>query len=126
VSVDGPETPGSPARPGPKPPAGDDESTPAVTVPVTIGGMPKVGKRLTVKPGSGWAGEAPHRFRYQWQSCSTVKGKLRCGNLKGKTARTLVVSRSYVGKRLRVLTTARSADGRTQRRTSRTTGAVRR
>jgi uncharacterized repeat protein (TIGR01451 family) len=128
VSVVGPETPTSPKRPGPNPPAGDDqdESSVVKVVPVSIGGSARVGKRLAARPGSGWAGKAPHRFRYQWQSCATVKGKLRCGSLKGKTGRTIVVSRAYVGKRLRVLTTGVSADGKTQRRTSRTTGAVRR
>jgi hypothetical protein len=127
VAVVGPETPTSPRRPTPNPPAGDeDEPTVVTVVPVSIGGSARVGKRLTARLGSGWAGKAPHHFRYQWQSCATVKGKLRCASLKGKTGRTMVVSRAYVGKRLRVLATGVSADGKTQRRTSRTTGAVRR
>jgi hypothetical protein len=46
--------------------------------------------------------------------------------MKGKTGRSFVVKRAYVGKRLRVLATAVSADGKSQRRVSRVTGAVRR
>jgi subtilisin family serine protease len=122
VTVAGSETS---APPAPNPSAGDDGDE-AKIVPVSIGGTARVGKRLTVRPGSGWAGEGPHRFRYQWQSCAPVNGKLRCGSLKGKTARILVVTRSYVGKRMRVLTTGIAADGTTQRRSSRTTTAVRR
>jgi subtilisin family serine protease len=135
VTVPGPETPGLPPRPVPDSPSSDDTTTTdedaaksePTPKPLSIGGPAKVGKRLTANPGTAWKGESePLGFKYQWQTCATVKGKLRCANLRGKTAKTLVVSKTFVGKRLRVLATAVFDGGKRQRRASRLTAAVRR
>jgi uncharacterized repeat protein (TIGR01451 family) len=127
VTVPAPETSTLPPPPGPDPALPPDGGTEtAKPAPLTIGGPAKVGKRLTARPGTGWAGSEPLRLRYQWQTCATVKGKLRCTNLRGKTTSTLVISTAYLGKRLRVVATGLFADGKAERRTSRLTRAVRR
>ena len=66
--------------------------------------LARVGRQLVAR----WRGEAPHRFRFQWQACSAA---MRCSSVLGGTSATLVVTRAQLGKRLRVRTVAVGADG---------------
>jgi subtilisin family serine protease len=112
--------------PGPPAPASsggqDEDDLPSVT----ITGDAKVGALLTADPGPSWKGRGPHTFGYQWEACATLKGKLECTTLAGQTKSTLAVTRAHVGKRLRVVVVALSADGIGELRDSSTTAAVRR
>ena len=91
----------------------------------TIAGAAQVGRRLLARPGGGWAGAAPHRFRYQWQSCRSSGAVLRCADLRNATAAAVVVPRSSIGARLRVRASAAAADGTVSVRVSGVSAVVR-
>jgi hypothetical protein len=96
--------------PGPLSPTSSGGQNDALPT-VAVTGEAKVGATLAANAGSGWKGRGPHVFSYQWEACSTVKGKLRCTSLAGQTEATLVVTRAHLGKQLRVIVIGLASDG---------------
>ena len=74
----------------------------------TIAGSAIRGGTLTASPGTWTADPAP-TFTYRWQRCN-LNG-LGCLNLAGQTAQTYTVRQADVGRRLRVVVTARNSVG---------------
>jgi hypothetical protein len=73
----------------------------------TISGETRVGEELTVSNGS-WT-PTPTSYSYRWQRCDG--GGENCLNIAGATGRTYGVRNVDIENRLRVLVTARTADG---------------
>lgn len=111
-----------PGPPSPAPSSGQNEALPTVAVT----GEAKVGATLSAGAGTGWKGRGPHAFGYQWEACSTVKGKLRCTSLAGETEGTLLVTQAHLGKQLRVIVIGLASDGIGELHESGLTGAVQR
>ena len=81
-------------------------AAPAVT------GTTAIGSALDVLPGSWIAPKgAELQFDYAWQRCSSGKSA-RCAGIAGAKRRTYRVSKADLGKRLRVVVTARNAAAR--------------
>ena len=74
----------------------------------TITGTPKLGRRLKATTGT-WYGEPPTSYSFQWLRCNSHGGG--CGPLKGASKRTLQLGPSQLGRRYRVLVTARTSSG---------------
>ena len=84
-------------------------------------GVAQDGELLTAKDGE-WTGEDPTAFTYQWQSCDGAGTS--CGNITGATAKVYRVATSDVGKRLRVVVTAKNSSGSNTATTQPTPAAV--
>lgn len=80
------------------------------------------GELLTAKDGE-WAGEDPTAFSYQWQSCDANGAS--CANIAGATTKVYRVATTDVGKRLRVLVTAKGTTGSTTATTQPTSAVAR-
>jgi hypothetical protein len=92
---------------------------PENTVPPTITGTAQVGEELRASTGT-WTNN-PTSFDYQWQRCAGTSG---CSSIDGATGRTYGVRSADVDRSLRVVVTARNADG-TATSTSDRTAVVR-
>jgi hypothetical protein len=86
-----------------------------------VSGKAKVGKRLSVTPGT-WSG-SPSSFRYQWLRCGSGGGS--CVHIKGATKPTYRLTRHDARHRLRVAVTAVNVAGRSSS-TSAATSVVKR
>jgi subtilisin family serine protease len=95
------------------------DAAPAAPPSVTVAGPARIGKQLLAR----WRGAAPAALRFQWQVCTAV---LRCSNVPGGTSAALLVSRSHLGKRLRVRTVSTRPDGTTASLVSAASAVVRR
>jgi hypothetical protein len=93
---------------------------PQNTSPPTISGTAQQGRTLTADPGA-WTGTQPITFSYQWRRCNPAGGN--CRDITGAVDKTRVVTGADVGKTLRVVVTAKNADGSTDA-TSASTGTV--
>jgi hypothetical protein len=71
-------------------------------------GTPMDGELLAAKDGE-WSGTDPMTFTYQWQGCDAAGAN--CANIANATGKIYRVATSDVGKRLRVVVTARNATG---------------
>lgn len=80
----------------------DNTEAPAVV------GTPQDGEILAAKDGE-WSGTDPMTFTYQWQACDGAGAN--CANISGATAKIYRVATTDVGKRLRVMVTARNTSG---------------
>jgi len=85
--------------------------SPVNTARPTVSGDAIVGHTLTVDNGT-WTG-APTSFRYQWIQCDRFGGA--CVGIPGATAKTYGVRFADVSGTLRVVVTARNANGSTSR-----------
>jgi hypothetical protein len=93
---------------------------------------PAVGKTLTVSKGT-WTGTAPVTYTYKWYRCS-VKGLSaiktapasanKCSAISGKTAASYKLTKSDVGKYVRVSVTATNSVGKTVTTTKSTASKV--
>lgn len=86
----------------------------------TISGTAQQGQTLTADPGT-WTGTQPITFTYQWRRCDA--GGNACSNIVGAVDKTRTATVADVGKTLRVVVTAKNADGSTDA-TSAPTGKV--
>src|SRR6266536_1494154 len=75
----------------------------------TISGKMMVGSTLTADVGS-WSG-SPTSFTYQWQRCNRDGDS--CGNIASQIAKTYKLADADVGNTVRVIVTAKNADGST-------------
>jgi hypothetical protein len=82
-------------------------AAPNNTVAPTITGNAREGNTLTAHNGS-WTG-APTSFTYQWQRCAA--GGSGCADITGATAQTYTTVAADVDHPLRVVVTAKNADG---------------
>jgi hypothetical protein len=83
---------------------------PKNTSPPTISGTAQQGQTLTADPGT-WTGTQPITFAYQWRRCNRNGGN--CTNIAGAADKTRVATAADVGRTLRVVVTAKNADGST-------------
>jgi len=81
---------------------------PGNTAPPKIAGTAKRGVLLTASRGA-WSGTAPLGFGYRWLRCN-AQG-VRCVAIPKATARTYRSAAGDVGRRLRIIVTARNAAG---------------
>jgi hypothetical protein len=77
----------------------------------TISGTVRQGETLTVTAGA-WSGATPITLSYQWQQCDS--SGTGCSPIAGATSKTYVLAAADVGKTIRVLETAKNADGSAQ------------
>ncbi len=82
---------------------------PENTVQPSVSGEAVEGSTLVASSGS-WTG-APTSFSYRWEDCSIVGHA--CSNIAGATAATYVLASSDVGHTVRVVVTAKNAEGST-------------
>jgi hypothetical protein len=80
------------------------------------------GEILAAKDGE-WTGEDPTAFTYQWQSCDAAGAN--CANIAGAASKVYRVATTDVGKRLRVLVTAKNSSGTTTATAQPTTAVAR-
>jgi hypothetical protein len=83
---------------------------PQNTSPPTISGTAQQGATLTADPGT-WTGTQPITFTYQWRRCNRNGGN--CRNIAGAVDNTRVATAADVGRTLRVIVTAKNAEGST-------------
>jgi hypothetical protein len=83
-------------------------TAPRSTSPPPISGTPQEGQTLTAAPG-GWTGTPPVTFFYEWQRCDA--NGAACAGIPDATSRSYVASTTDVGRRLRVVVTARNSMG---------------
>jgi hypothetical protein len=76
---------------------------------VALDGKPAVGSRLRAVAGT-WTGTAPMDVSVQWQRCLATS-LAACDDVAGATAQEYVLGEADVGRRLRVVVTARNAAG---------------
>jgi hypothetical protein len=86
-------------------------AAPANTSPPTISGTAEAGRSLTASTGS-WTGTTPIHFDFQWQRCDSAGAN--CSLIPGATSQTYTLVGADVGKRIRVVVTARNVDGSRQ------------
>jgi hypothetical protein len=84
------------------------EVVPQNTEPPMVVGTPQDGQLVTAKDGE-WTGEDPTAFTYQWQGCDGSGAN--CANINAATSKVYRVATADVGKRLRVVVTAKNASG---------------
>jgi len=87
--------------------AGSLQSAPDNTGQPTVSGQPQVGEELTANNGT-WA-NTPTSYTYQWQRCNSDGSS--CGAIDGATGKTYGVRNADESRTLRVVVTARNADG---------------
>ncbi len=92
----------------------NNTETPAVV------GTPMDGELVAAKDGE-WSGTDPMTFTYQWQACDAAGAN--CASIANATGKIYRVATGDVGKRLRVVVTARNTTG-TDTANSQPTGAV--
>lgn len=85
-------------------------AVPSNTSPPTISGTPQEGQTLTASTGT-WTGQPTH-FDYQWQRCDSAGSN--CSLISGATSQAYTLVSADVGRRIRVVVTARNADGQRQ------------
>jgi hypothetical protein len=76
----------------------------AATLP-RVTGTPRVGHRLKATRGT-WYGDPPTSYRFRWLACNAHGAA--CKPVPGAVRRTLVLGPTLVGRRLRILVTART------------------
>jgi hypothetical protein len=76
----------------------------AATLP-RVTGTPRVGHRLKATRGT-WYGDPPTSYRFRWLACNADGAA--CKPVPGAVRRTLVLGPTLVGRRLRILVTART------------------
>jgi hypothetical protein len=75
----------------------------------TISGKEMTGQTLTAEVGT-WT-NSPTSYAYQWQRCA--RDGTQCGDISNQTAKTYRLTDSDVGNTVRVVVTAKNADGST-------------
>jgi hypothetical protein len=83
-------------------------------------GTPMDGEILAAKDGE-WSGTDPMTFTYQWQACDAAG--VNCANITNATAKVYRVATADVGKRIRVVVSAKNTTG-TDTATSEPTAAA--
>ena len=86
------------------------QAAPRSTSPPTIEGEFREGQ--TLRAGNGIWANNPTSFTYQWQRCDST-GLTNCRNIQGATNQRYELRQADVGRTMRVLVTARNADGST-------------
>jgi hypothetical protein len=81
---------------------------PKNTQPPVVSGTPQVGKDLTTTNGT-WSGTTPLSFSHQWRRCDETGGS--CADISGATNNTYTLKSADGGNTLRVVITAKNADG---------------
>src|SRR4051812_5122199 len=83
-------------------------AAPNNTTPPSISGKAQVGELLTASNGT-WSGTTPMTFTYQWRICGT-QGEA-CRDIQGATGNEYTLKANDEGNTLRVVVTAKNADG---------------
>jgi len=83
---------------------------PSVTRAPTVTGTAARGKKLTAQRGT-WSGDAPITYGYQWQRCGATTAV--CTAIARATGSSYTLAAADVGKRVRVVVTARNGEGST-------------
>ena len=83
-------------------------SGPTNTAPPQVSGEARAGEALFASAGT-WTGLQPIEYAYQWQECDS--GGNACLDLPGENTSVLDVRAEHVDARLRVVVTAKNADG---------------
>jgi hypothetical protein len=85
-------------------------AAPTNTAAPSVSGTPQVGQTLTANNGN-WTSDSSIAYAYQWTRCDA--GGNACGNVANATAATYVVQGADVGHTLRVVVSAKNANGTT-------------
>lgn len=83
-------------------------TAPNNTIPPTISGKAQVGELLKTDNGT-WTGTAPLTYSYQWRICGTNGGA--CHDISGATGNEYSIKATDQGNTIRVVVTAKNADG---------------
>src|SRR6185436_15526593 len=83
------------------------QAAPANTAVPTISGTPRQGETLRANPGT-WSGTGTITYSYRWQRCTSSGGQ--CSDLR-ETSQTYRLGANDVGRTIRVVVTARNANG---------------
>ena len=94
---------------------------PENTEPPAVVGTAQDGELVAAKDGE-WTGEDPTAFTYQWQRCDAAGAN--CASISGATAKIYRVATADVGRRLRVLVTAKNTSGASMAPTQPTAAVV--
>jgi hypothetical protein len=89
---------------------GGNSDAPSVTRAPTVTGTAARGRKLTAQRGT-WSGDTPITYTYQWQRCGATTAV--CVAIARATGSTYTLGTADVGKRVRVVVTARNREGST-------------